>query len=255
MAEKQMTELFVYQKVPPVATQFGQVGGFSRCTAPAGQRTAKQLALLPCPPLVSRWEFPLLRELPLAWPKLFDDEVLPEFYMKKALTLSEITRKNVEMIARIEAASHLKRPLGQRIADKFAAFIGSWTFIISQITILVSWMILNLVAWLHHWDPYPFILLNLMLTFQAAFAGPVLMMSQNRQARLNEQRNHLDLQINLLAEQENTEMLILLRRICDKLGLELEEDSTVGSLASATDPGALIEQIQETQRAGNGHRG
>jgi uncharacterized membrane protein len=126
--------------------------------------------------------------------------------------------------------------------------IGSWTFILTQVSFLLSWMVLNVVAWVHHWDPYPFILLNLTLSFQAAFAGPVLMMSQNRQARLNEQRNHLDLQINLLAEQENTEMLVLLRRICEKLEVEIADDSPVEPLAGATDPNALVQQIQETQQ-------
>jgi uncharacterized membrane protein len=168
--------------------------------------------------------------------------------MKQNITLSDITRKNVEMVARLEAASNLKRTFGQRVADTFAGMIGSWTFILTQVSFLLSWMVLNVVAWVHHWDPYPFILLNLTLSFQAAFAGPVLMMSQNRQARLNEQRNHLDLQINLLAEQENTEMLVLLRRICEKLEVEIADDSPVEPLAGATDPNALVQQIQETQQ-------
>ena len=169
--------------------------------------------------------------------------------MKTNLTLSDITRKNVEMVARIEAAASLKRTRGQRTADKLAGFIGSWTFIVAQITVFASWIVLNAVAWSRHWDPYPFILLDVLLTFQAALAGPVLMMSQNRQARLNEQRNHLDLQINLLAEQENTEMLILLRKICRKLDLEMDDGSPVESLANVTDPHALIKQRQETQLA------
>jgi uncharacterized membrane protein len=167
----------------------------------------------------------------------------------KNVTLSDITRKNVEIVARIEAAANHQRTVGQRMADRFAAYIGSWAFIIAQSTIFVSWIVLNVVAWSRHWDPYPFILLDVVLTFQAALAGPVLMMSQNRQARLNEQRNHLDLQINLLAEQENTEMLILLRKICDKLGLEIDDASPVTSMTNITDPHALIHQIQETHFA------
>lgn len=167
--------------------------------------------------------------------------------MNTNATLSDITRKNVEVIAKIEAATNLRRTLGQRVADRFATFIGSWTFIISQICLLLAWVGLNVFRWAHHWDPYPFILLDLTLTFQAALAGPVLMMSQNRQARLNEQRNHLDLQINLLAEQENTEMLILLRKISEKLGLQITNGSTLESLANVTDPHSLIQQIQETQ--------
>jgi uncharacterized membrane protein len=165
--------------------------------------------------------------------------------MKPTRTLSDITRKNVEMVARIEAATNDKRTVGQRVADRFASGIGNWGFIIAQCTVFISWIILNVVAWSRHWDPYPFILLDVLLTFQAALAGPVLMMSQNRQARLNEQRNHLDLQINLLAEQENTEILVLLHRICEKLGLEIDGASPAKPMTNATDANALIEQIQQ----------
>jgi uncharacterized membrane protein len=165
------------------------------------------------------------------------------------MTLSDITRQNVEMVARIEAATNQKRTVGQRVADRFAAFIGSWTFIILQSSLSVFWITLNVVAWSRHWDSYPFILLDLLLTFQAALAGPVLMMSQNRQARLNEQRNHLDLQINLLAEQENTEILVMLHKICEKLGLEIDGASPARPLTNFTDPTALVEQIQEAHFA------
>jgi len=103
--------------------------------------------------------------------------------------------------------------LGECVADGVAAAIGSWTFIITQSVLLALWMVLNIIAWIHHWDPYPFILLNLALSFQAAFAGPIIMMSQNRQTRQAEQRNRLDLQINLLAEQESTEILRLFRSL------------------------------------------
>jgi uncharacterized membrane protein len=71
--------------------------------------------------------------------------------------------------------------VGERIADAFAAKMGSWTFIITQSLILTAWIIVNVVAWIRHWDPYPFILLNLALSFQAAYAAPIIMMSQNRQ--------------------------------------------------------------------------
>lgn len=71
---------------------------------------------------------------------------------------------------------------GQRIADKVASGMGSWRFIITQASILVIWIIFNSIAWFYHFDNYPFILLNLVLSFQAGFAAPVIMMSQNRQA-------------------------------------------------------------------------
>jgi len=71
--------------------------------------------------------------------------------------------------------------VGQRIADTVAATMGSWTFIIIQSVILLVWIILNVTAYVQQWDPYPFILLNLALSFQAAYAAPFIMMSQNRQ--------------------------------------------------------------------------
>lgn len=84
--------------------------------------------------------------------------------------------------------------IGQRIADKVAATVGSWPFIITQSIILAAWLVLNSIAIIRHWDPYPFILLNLMLSFQAAYAAPFVMMSQNRQAekdRLTAQNDYI----------------------------------------------------------------
>ncbi len=92
--------------------------------------------------------------------------------------------------------------LGQRIADSVADTIGSWRFIIFQSTALTIWIILNVTAWVNHWDPYPFILLNLMLSFQAAYSGPFIMMSQNRQASKDRIAAEIDHQVNQKAEFE-----------------------------------------------------
>ena len=92
--------------------------------------------------------------------------------------------------------------LGDRIADAVAATVGSWRFIIIQSITLIAWMILNVVAWVQHWDPYPFILLNLVLSFQAAYTAPILMMSQNRQAEVDRRNASHDYQVNVKAELE-----------------------------------------------------
>ena len=87
-----------------------------------------------------------------------------------------------------------KLTLGQRVADAVAARMGSWGFIITQALIMVVWIMLNLVGWFYHWDIYPFVLLNLAMSAQAAFATPLIMMSQNRQAekdRLTAQNDYL----------------------------------------------------------------
>lgn len=91
---------------------------------------------------------------------------------------------------------------GQRIADTVAATMGSWRFIIIQSAILFCWIALNITAWIRHWDPYPFILLNLALSFQAAYAAPFIMMSQNRQQDIDRKEAEADYQINIKAELE-----------------------------------------------------
>jgi len=162
--------------------------------------------------------------------------------------INEITRQNVALIAKMEAASNRTRTFGQRVADNVAKGVGSWTFLIIQSLILLLWMCLNIIGHWSHWDPYPFILLNLVLSFQAAFATPVILMSQNRQARLSEQRNQLDLQINMLAEQENTEQLRLLRLLCAKAGLQTNSPME-RALEEATHPDEIISQIVEQTNA------
>jgi uncharacterized membrane protein len=92
--------------------------------------------------------------------------------------------------------------LGQQVADKVAATMGSWRFIMIQTTLLLAWVALNVTAWVRHWDPYPFILLNLALSFQAAYAAPFIMMSQNRQQDIDRQQAASDYRINIKAELE-----------------------------------------------------
>lgn len=90
---------------------------------------------------------------------------------------------------------------GQRVADAVAATMGSWGFIIVQSIILALWIALNVIGWLNHWDPYPFILLNLALSFQAAYAAPFIMISQNRQAERDRHQANEDFRTNVEAEQ------------------------------------------------------
>jgi uncharacterized membrane protein len=102
---------------------------------------------------------------------------------------------------------------GQRIADTVATVMGSWTFIICQSIILFVWIVLNITAYVERWDPYPFILLNLALSFQAAYAAPFIMMSQNRQQDIDRKAAEHDYQINIKAELE----IELLHRKIDEL--------------------------------------
>ena len=91
---------------------------------------------------------------------------------------------------------------GAVLADRVAETVGSWRFIIIQSAILGIWIILNMMTFINHWDPYPFILLNLVLSFQAAYAAPIIMMSQNRQSEIDRRHAEHDYRINVKAELE-----------------------------------------------------
>jgi uncharacterized membrane protein len=94
------------------------------------------------------------------------------------------------------------RSLGAKVADRVAMTVGSWPFVIIQSVLLVIWIALNVTAYVQRWDPYPFILLNLALSFQAAYTAPLIMMSQNRQALIDREAARRDYEINLKAELE-----------------------------------------------------
>jgi len=107
---------------------------------------------------------------------------------------------------------------GQRLADSVATGMGSWRFIIIQTIIVILWMALNVVAYVDHWDPYPYILLNLLFSTQAAYAAPIIMMAQNRQGERDRAQADEDFRTNVEAKKEIEELQVLLNKIeLDKL--------------------------------------
>ena len=113
----------------------------------------------------------------------------------------ELLRTQVSRNPNVEEEDRLT--FGQRIADKVASFGGSWTFIIIFGVVLTIWVVLNSTALLrNHFDPYPYILLNLFLSMIASIQAPVIMMSQNRQSSKDRLKSDLDYEVNLKAEME-----------------------------------------------------
>ncbi len=161
---------------------------------------------------------------------------------KQGISFAE---RNVEAIARMEHELEVQRTFGERVADGFAAVVGSWPFIIVQSLLLGAWVILNVCLVVFRWDPYPFILLNLVLSFQAAYASPIIMMSQNRQSKIADRRNQLDLQINLLAEQESTETLRLLRKLCEHAGVDMTGEHRERGLERRTHPEDVVNLLEK----------
>ncbi len=132
--------------------------------------------------------------------------------VKEAIVEQELIINNLANPPQ-EAISH-----GQRLADKVASFGGSWTFIVSFFIILTAWIIYNTMAPKgDNFDPYPFILMNLVLSCIAALQAPVIMMSQNRQEEKDRKRSENDYLINLKAELE-------LRSLHQKMDLLLQDE-------------------------------
>jgi uncharacterized membrane protein len=112
--------------------------------------------------------------------------------------------------------AHLEnRSTGARVADKVAAFIGSWQFIIIQSVIFVVWVVVN-TLWLltaYQFDPYPFILFNLFMSAEAAYSSPLILMSQNRQTERDRDQAQHDYETNIAAKEEIETILKELNRI------------------------------------------
>jgi uncharacterized membrane protein len=102
---------------------------------------------------------------------------------------------------------------GQRIADSVANGMGSWGFIIAQSIFVVIWMTMNIIGFIQHWDPYPFILLNLIFSTQAAYAAPIIMMAQNRQRQRDRVQAQADFDTNLEAKKEIEALQLQLNKI------------------------------------------
>ena len=119
------------------------------------------------------------------------------------------------------------RTFGSRLADSVASGMGSWKFIIIQTALVVIWMGLNLIGLIYHWDAYPFILLNLLFSTQAAYAAPIIMMSQNRQNERDRLHAEEDYKTNVEAKKEIEALTKILNKIevdkLDKIIKMLEE--------------------------------
>lgn len=162
--------------------------------------------------------------------------------------LDEIVNKNVQAIDRIERASLSTRTRADIVADAIAGFCGSMAFVYVHCVLFSFWLTWNSVPFIPdhlQFDKPPFILMTLIVSLEAIFLSTFILISQNRQQRASEQRNHLDLQINMLAEQENSRMLVKLDQIMEHLGIE-NDDALENALEAPTNPERIAEQIERT---------
>lgn len=162
-------------------------------------------------------------------------------------SVADVTRENVRAMRRLEELASTQRSFADRMAERVARFCGNIAFVWIHVVIFAVWIVWNVVPHLPRFDPYPFTFLTLCVSLEAIFLSSFILISQNYEMRVSERRNQLDLQINLLAEQENTKMLQMLESIAKHLGAPVD-DREVRVLEEATRPETLARQIEDAYR-------
>ena len=167
---------------------------------------------------------------------------------RRPRSVADLTRENVQAMHRLEELAVGNRGFADRMAEFVARFCGSINFVWIHAALFALWIGWNVFPALPHFDPYPFTFLVLCVSLEAIFLASFILIAQNYEMRISERRARLDLQINLLAEQENTKMLQLLDRMARKMGLYEEDDPEIKVLEQATRPETLAQQIEDAIR-------
>jgi uncharacterized membrane protein len=137
-------------------------------------------------------------------------------------TVPNATLRNIESIARMEQQYSEGRTMLDRVADRIGDFTGSFRFVVIHVLAFALWFLINTGHFfgVRRFDPYPFVLLSMTVSVEAVLLSTFVLMKQNRMSRKDEHRDHLNLQIDLLAEKEITKILQMQRLICQRLGIE-----------------------------------
>jgi uncharacterized membrane protein len=175
------------------------------------------------------------------------DPLAPLKDLEQWQSAEALTQQNVDAVSRLEEVAREKRTPTDRIAETIANFCGSMTFVWVHVGWFGGWILINLIPGLPHIDPFPFTFLTLVVSLEAIFLSTFILISQNHDTRISERRSHLDLQLNLLSEQENTKMLAMLQAIAAKVGADIGPDQHIQALSQDIQPEKLVEQIKQRE--------
>jgi uncharacterized membrane protein len=155
---------------------------------------------------------------------------------------------HIDSIVKQEEEALERRSVSERLVDTVGAFVGSLTFVVLHLALLAAWVVVNTgrIPGVKPFDPWPFSLLGVMVAVEAVVLSSFIIMRQNRMMRRGEQRDHLNLQINLLAEKEITAVLQLVRALCGHMGLQsIAADKDVRELSQDTSIESLHQKLEE----------
>ena len=162
-------------------------------------------------------------------------------------------RRNIEAIARMEGDFNRQRSFSHRLVDGIADFCGSMLFVSLHIVIYGAWILINLgvLRIAPPFDPYPFMLLSMLVGLEAIFLSTFVLMKQNRMGQRADDRAHLDLQVNLLSEREMTLLLEMVQGISHKLGVRTPH-SELQELLEETSVEAMATELQKAMESETG---
>ena len=163
---------------------------------------------------------------------------------RNGTSAEELTEQNIETVAKLEQAAREQRTPTDRVAEAIANFCGSMSFVWVHVVWFSAWIVFNTLPGIRHVDPFPFTFLTLVVSLEAIFLSTFILISQNLETRVSERRSHLDLQLNMLSEQENTKMIAILLAIAKKVDADLSRDPELAALSEEIMPEKLVEQIE-----------
>jgi len=158
------------------------------------------------------------------------------------------TQFNIEAISKLEHEALNRRTATERVSDSIVKFIGSITFLLLQVALVIVWSTANLhlIPGLRPFDPFPFGILALVVSSESVCLTIFVLISQNRMARQAEKRSHLDLQVSMLAEQELTTVLQMLQKLCQHVGVDVKSATEqVQGFSKSTDVHKLATELEE----------
>jgi len=153
-----------------------------------------------------------------------------------------ITAANIQAVVDLERQTRRERTSLERLTDSVSGAVSSTEFILFHIAWFSGWIAFNVFSW-RRFDPFPFNLLTLIVSLEAIVLTAFVLMSQNRLTQSADKRAHLDLQINLLAEQELTAILRVVYLIAEKTGVAVNDDPDLVKLLDRTDVKVLAEEL------------
>jgi uncharacterized membrane protein len=161
---------------------------------------------------------------------------------------SRQSQSHIDAIVRQEEEALERRSSSERLADRVGAFAGSFSFVVLHLVLATAWLAVNSgkSPAVRTFDPYPFSLLGVIVAVEAVILSSFILMRQNRMMRRGERRDHLNLQVDLLAEKEITKVLQMVRAVCGHLGLQnIMADKEIRELSENTSVESLSQTLED----------